>query len=101
MSKYIGKIGNGYSSLAVSLDGIDIAGIKVDNLHARLNLHCEIQNLNRVGSGKVHYISCKGKPSISTVKAYVKEHNLQKFYALWRSDSSYWKDDIVELVEYQ
>ena len=43
------------------------------------------------------YVGAKHKPTIPTVKKWVRENNPTEFYAKWKSDSPLWKDDSVEI----
>jgi hypothetical protein len=48
-------------------------------------------------SAKKYYVNAKGKSTIAAVKRWVKEEKPSQFFAKWRSDSSNWKDDSVEV----
>ena len=46
---------------------------------------------------KSYHVGCKGKSTMACVKAWVKTENPTQFYAKWKSDSSSYKDDSVEV----
>jgi len=48
-------------------------------------------------STKKDYVDAKGKPTMASVKKWVKDMNPSEFYAKWQKDSSSWKDDSVEI----
>ena len=48
-------------------------------------------------SAKVSWVDAKHKPTLSAVKAWVKDNNPSQFYAKWKSDSSTYKDDSIEI----
>ena len=43
------------------------------------------------------FADCKGKPTLTGVRAFLKMVEATEFYADWRSDSGCWKDDSVEV----
>jgi RecG-like helicase len=46
---------------------------------------------------KKENISCKGKATLTAVRKWIKENKPAQFFASWQSDSSYYKDDVVEI----
>lgn len=46
---------------------------------------------------KVFSIDAKGKPTMSSVKTWIKDNNPKEYYAVWRKDSDYYKDDSVDI----
>ncbi len=48
-------------------------------------------------TAKFAYVGCKRKPTLASIKTYIKENNIKEFYAMWEPDSSYHKDDVVTL----
>ena len=42
-------------------------------------------------------VDAKGKATMTAVKAWVKENKPSEFYASWEKDSTYYKDDSVEI----
>ena len=50
-----------------------------------------------IDNAQVHYVGCKGKPSLKTVKQYIKDNKLVQYWAYWQTDSLFYKDDVVEL----
>jgi hypothetical protein len=51
-----------------------------------------------VEGAKTAHVDCKGKPTMSTVKQWIKDNKPSEFYAQWRADSKYdWKDDSVKI----
>jgi hypothetical protein len=43
------------------------------------------------------YVGAKGKSTMPAVKRWIKENKPAEFYAIWRKDSTFWKDDVVEI----
>lgn len=48
-------------------------------------------------TAKTAWVGAKGKPTMSSVKAWVKDNNPTEFYAKWTADSGMYKDDSVEI----
>ena len=46
---------------------------------------------------KLHTIGSKGKSTLASVKAWIKENKPSQYYAKWKSDSSSYKDDCVDI----
>lgn len=46
---------------------------------------------------KSYHVGAKGKSTLAAVRAWVKETKPSEFYARWKSDSSIYKDDSVEI----
>ena len=46
---------------------------------------------------KTFNIDSKGKPTMKSVKEWVKQNKPTEFYARWKKDSSSYKDDSVEI----
>lgn len=46
---------------------------------------------------KTERVDTKGKSTMATIKAWVKENKPQQFYASWQSDSELYKDDSVQI----
>ena len=46
---------------------------------------------------KKYSVGCKGKATMACVKEWVKENKPSQFYAKWKKDSSYYKDDSVDI----
>lgn len=42
-------------------------------------------------------VYAKHKPTLASVKQWVKEHNPKEFYAKWKKDSTWYKDDVVDI----
>lgn len=57
----------------------------------------KIQKFINDPNTKDHYIGCKGKANFATVKEWIKEHQPTQFYAKWKTDSTFCKDDSVRI----
>jgi hypothetical protein len=44
-----------------------------------------------------HHVGAKGRATLAAVKEWVKETKPSQFYACWQADSSFWKNDCVEV----
>lgn len=44
-----------------------------------------------------YHVSCKGKSTKNAVIKFIKENDLKQVYAYWKSDSNFYKDDVVVL----
>jgi hypothetical protein len=50
-----------------------------------------------VANSSIDHIDCKGKSSMVQVKEWAKRNPNVEFYAKWRADSTYSKDDSVQI----
>jgi hypothetical protein len=61
----------------------------------------QLESLKKVkefkDSAKKATINAKGKSTLAAVKAWIKENSFTEFYAKWESDSSTFKDDVVDI----
>jgi len=48
-------------------------------------------------TAKKEYVGAKGKPTLPAVKRWIKDNKPSEYYAMWRQDSSSYKDDSVEI----
>lgn len=80
---------------AVKLEGFDATLIDGGGFTAIMDLKRFITPFKE--SAKKTHIDSKGKATISAVKAWVKENKPSEFYAKWTPDSSFYKDDSVEI----
>lgn len=48
-------------------------------------------------TAKIGHVGTKGKSTMAAVKRWIKERGATEFYAKWGADSSYWKNDSVEI----
>jgi len=78
--------------------------VKVENVDPKFYLKPfgrQIDDLKLIDSfkktAKKDHVGCKGKPSLSAVKAWIKATKPKFYYAKWRKDSSEYKDDSVEI----
>lgn len=46
---------------------------------------------------KSDFVGSKGKATLPAVRAWVKENSPTEFYAKWKSDSSHYKDDSIQI----
>jgi len=67
---------------------MDSFGRQLDDLK-KLKLWKETAKLGWVGS--------KGKPTMKSVKKWIKENQPIEFYARWEADCQFHKDDVVEI----
>ena len=50
-----------------------------------------------IKTAKKGYVDGKGKATLPAVRKWVKENQPSEFYAKWKSDSSWYKDDSIEI----
>lgn len=48
-------------------------------------------------SAKKGWVGAKGKPTLPAVKKWIKDNKPDQYYAKWEQDSSFYKDDSVEI----
>ena len=46
-------------------------------------------------TAKKHYVGAKGRSTLAAVKEWVREEKPKQFYAMWKADSDFYKDDSV------
>ena len=94
---YIGKESDGKMCLALGIDGwnVNVKDSVKRGFGGMIDLRPEMQRIKQ--NGKKVYVDAKGKATIKAVKDYVKEHKPKEFYARWKCDSSFYKDDNVEM----
>ncbi len=85
---------SGGFSYAVNVDGID-------NEFLNQPFGRQLDSMKKVkefmGKAKKGYAGAKGKSTLAAVKDWVKLNQPTQFYAKWKSDSSSYKDDSVEI----
>jgi len=78
---------------------VNISGVKGGNLPR--NLGWQISNRDIISAfkkdAKSTYADAKGKPTIPAVKKHLKMLGATEYYANWKSDSSSYKDDSVQI----
>lgn len=89
---FIGKAGK--KSYAVKIEGIDNE-FPLMNFGQQISYNKSVKEWKE--SAKKDYVDAKGKATLASVKAWIKENNPKEFYASWESDSSTYKDDSVEI----
>ena len=84
--------GNNY---AVQINGLDSNEFYKQPFGRQLGDLRKVQEWKK--TAKSTHIGAKGKGTMPSVKKWVKEMNLSEFYAMWKKDSSSYKDDSVEI----
>jgi hypothetical protein len=81
-------------SYAVLVDGVDSEFFKAP-------FGRQIDDLRKIKAfketAKSGYAGAKGKSTLAAVKEWVKLNEPTQFYASWKADSSYYKDDSVQI----
>lgn len=61
----------------------------------------QLDDLRRIqawqSTAKTYHVGAKHKATLSAVRAWIKMMKPTEFYAKWRSDSTDWKNDSVEI----
>lgn len=85
----------GKMSYAIKLNSID------DNEFMKKSFAQQVPSIRAarefMASAKKDYVDAKGKATLAAVKAWVKENKPSEFYSLWQMDSSFYKNDVVEI----
>jgi hypothetical protein len=81
-------------SYAVSLNGVDNEFFK-QPFGRQLDAMKKVKEFT--ANAKKGYVGAKGKSTLASVKEWVKLNQPTQFYAKWKSDSSSYKDDSVEI----
>jgi len=88
---FVGKIDK--MNYAVLIDGATIdKGASFGDL---VMLNKKLREFKKVA--KKGHVGAKGKATLASVKAWIKENKPSQYYAKWQPDSSYYKDDTVEI----
>lgn len=83
-------------SFAVNVDSLDSNEFLTQSFGRGLSDRKKISEF--INTAKKHYIGAKGKPTMSAVKAWVKDNGKDiQFFAKWKSDSQFNKADVVEI----
>jgi len=82
-------------SYAVLVSGLDSNDFYKQPFGRQLGDLRKIQEFMK--TAKKGYVGAKGKSTMASVKLWVKENKPSQFYAKWKSDSSSYKDDSVEI----
>jgi RecG-like helicase len=73
----------------------------VDDHFFTLPLGRQIEDRKKISNfkkeAKKESISCKGRATLSAVRKWIKENKPAQFFASWQSDSTFYKDDVVEI----
>lgn len=83
-------------NFAVKINGFDNMSLKGGNFGTQVKLNGYLKKFKQ--GAKEVYIGSKGKATISSVKTWVKENNPTEFFAKWKPDSSFYKDDNVKIL---
>lgn len=80
---------------------VKLNGASPNNSFPQMGFGRIVDNRKLIGdfkaSAKKGYVGAKGKPTLASVKKWVKENSPDEFYASWKADSSSYKDDSVEI----
>ncbi len=90
-NSFIGKIEK--FNYAIKIDGVQLSSSS--NFGDFVNANRGISGFKK--SAKSTRINSKGKATLSSVKAWIKEYKPSSYYAKWVPDSSSYKDDSVEI----
>ena len=79
--------------------------VKINNLStndiAKLSFGRICEEYDKINAfkdtGKQTWVGCKGKATLASVKKWIRENKPAEFFAKWRRDSDWWKDDSVEI----
>lgn len=96
MSKLIkkGVLGGEYS-IAINIDEVNHQHLVSENFGQQIPQRRKVVEFCQ--GAKKGYVDAKGRSTLAAVKDWVKLHAPDEFYALWRADSSHYKDDSVEI----
>jgi len=79
---------------------VKVAGLYRQDFHSQPFGH-QISDLNKVRAfqqtAKKYHVGAKHKATLTAVKQWLKDNKPAQFYACWRSDSPWYKDDSVEI----
>jgi hypothetical protein len=103
IDKYLGEAkgkkpsfgNNDGNSYAVKVDSLDSNEFYKQPFGRRIDDMKKVKEF--MSSAKKGYVGSKGKPTMASVKKWVKEMKPSEFYAMWKQDSSSYKDDSVEI----
>ena len=84
-------------SYAVKIDSLDSNDFFKRSFGQQLNDLRRVTAFTHDEEVKVTWVSVKGKASMSGLKAWIKMVNPSEFYANWKQDSPYYKDDSLEV----
>ena len=90
---FIGKA-SGFS-YAIKIDSLDSNDFPTKPFGRQLDDQRKVKDW--IKGAKKTFVGAKGKPTIPEVRRFIKSSGFNEFYAKWKSDSSIWKDDSVEL----
>lgn len=91
---FIGK--SDKMNFAVKLKGFDNQSLKGGSFGDQVRMNKFLKTFKQ--GAKEAYIPAKGKATLASVKAWVKENNPTEFFAKWKPDSSSFKDDTVKIL---
>lgn len=80
---------------AVKIDGFDSSRMKGANFGVLVDLNRPLKAFKV--EAKKAYVDSKGKATLASVKAWIKENKPSQFFAKWKPDSTNYKDDSVEI----
>lgn len=86
---------SGEFNYAVKIDSIESNDFYERPFGRQLEDLKKVKNFKEESEKK--FIGAKGIPTLKAVKEWVKENKPKQFYAQWRKDSRYYKDDVVEI----
>lgn len=88
---FIGKIDK--LNYAVKIDGVTLSSSS--NFGDMVRINKALKEFKQ--DAKTTRIGAKGKATLASVKAWIKENQPSQYYAKWQPDSSFYKDDSVEI----
>lgn len=86
---------NGQRSYAVKINDLDTNEFYTQSFGRSLSDVKKVDEFKK--NSKKDWIGAKGKSTMPAVKAWIKLNNPSEFYCSWKSDSSFYKDDSVEI----
>ncbi len=82
-------------NFAVQLEGFDNMSLKGGSFGDQVRMNKFLKPFKK--EAKSTRVGSKGKATLASVKAWVKENNPSEFFAKWKPDSSSYKDDSIEI----
>ena len=90
--------------MALSSDGTYYYAVKINEVPSdywRKPFGRQLDDLKKINRFREratrNYICAKGKPTHHIVRSWLKEHKPKAYYAKWQKETSYYKDDSIEI----
>ena len=90
---FFGKLGE--FSFAVKLNNVTRNDFPKEGFRGEVDNRRAVDEFKK--TAKKDGVDAKGKATLTAVKSWVKDNNPKEFYAKWKSDSKYYKDDGVSI----